>query len=117
MLKINKDLECALKEYLTLLKQEAYFKAHEVLEEAWHHLRLNQLPLTNLVKGFINGAIAFEHLKRNRKNMPQKVKKVIASYERYKIQVEDNIEYKILFVEARNHIEMLKNENQEIFFS
>ena len=54
MLPMNEDLEGALKEYLKLLDEEAYFEAHEVMEEAWHPLRLKKHPLANLVKGFIN---------------------------------------------------------------
>ena len=65
MLKMNDDLESALKEYLQLLEEEEYFEAHEVLEEAWHPLRLSKHPLSNLLKGLINGAITFEHIKRN----------------------------------------------------
>ena len=66
MLKMNYDLEGALIEYLKLLDEEEYFEAHEVLEEAWHPLRLEDHYLKNLVKGLINGAVAFEHLKRDR---------------------------------------------------
>ena len=84
MLKMNDDLEGALKEYLKLLDEEEYFEAHEVLEEAWHPLRLKKSSSCKLVKGLINGAITFEHVKRNRKNVKAKAQKVIASYERYK---------------------------------
>ncbi len=64
MLTMNDDLEGALEAYLERLEKEAYFDAHEVLEEAWHPLRLAKNPLANLLKGLINGAIAFEHIKR-----------------------------------------------------
>ena len=42
---MNYDLEGALKAYLLLLDKEEYFEAHEVLEEAWHPLRLKDHPL------------------------------------------------------------------------
>jgi hypothetical protein len=42
MLKINNNLESALKEYIKLIDKEEYFDAHEALEEAWHPLRLKQ---------------------------------------------------------------------------
>ena len=45
------------------------------------------------VKGFINGAITFEHVKRNRKNVKEKAQKVIASYERYKHLCTEEIEH------------------------
>ena len=63
MLTMNHDLESALIAYMRLLDEKAYFDAHEVLEEAWHPLRLKKDPLANLVKGLINAAIAFEHIK------------------------------------------------------
>lgn len=115
MLKMNHDLESALKEYLALLDAEEYFEAHEVLEEAWHPLRLASHPLSNLVKGLINGAITFEHIKRNRKNMPVKAQKVIASYERYKMMSTPDIEYAELFARACKKIESLKVKHHEVF--
>lgn len=112
---MNHDLEGALKTYLKLLDEEAYFEAHEVLEEAWHPLRLKKDPLANLVKGFINGAITFEHVKRNRKNMPDKARRVIASYERYVDLCTENIVYASLFKEAKEKIEALKVKHKEVF--
>ena len=115
MLKMNHDLEGALKAYLRLLDQEEYFEAHEMLEEAWHHLRLSSHPLSNLVKGLINGAITFEHIKRNRKNVPSKDQKVISSYERYKMMSTPQIKYAELFAQACEKIEALKVKHKEVF--
>ncbi|MDM5272385.1 DUF309 domain-containing protein [Sulfurovum sp. zt1-1] len=115
MLKMNHDLEGALREYMKLLDEEEYFEAHEVLEEAWHPLRLSSHPLSNLVKGLINGAITFEHIKRNRKNMPSKAQKVIASYERYKMMCTPDIEHAELFAHACAKIESLKVKHKEVF--
>jgi predicted metal-dependent hydrolase len=115
MLKMNYDLEGALKAYLELLDQEEYFEAHEVLEEAWHPLRLSSHPLSNLVKGLINGAIAFEHIKRNKSNMPARAQKVIASYERYKGLITPQIEHVELFLQASEKIEDLKKRHREVF--
>ena len=112
---MNDDLEGALKEYINLLDKEAYFEAHEVLEEAWHPLRLKKDPLANLAKGIINGAIAFEHIKRNRTNVQNKAKKVIASYERHKYLCVKMIRHYCLFKEACSKIEFLKIKHQEIF--
>ncbi len=110
MLKMNDDLEGALKVYLVLLDEEEYFEAHEVLEEAWHPLRLNNHPLANLAKGLINGAITFEHIKRNRKKMKDKAQRVIASYERYKHLSTENIEHAELFKQACQKIECFENK-------
>lgn len=115
MLVMNEDLEGALKSYLRLLNEGAYFDAHEVLEEAWHPLRLKKDTLANLLKGFINAAIAFEHIKRNRKNVHVKAQKVIASYERYKGLILPEIRCYALFIQAEQKIEVLKKQNSEIF--
>ena len=114
MLPMNEDLEGALREYLVLLDEEAYFEAHEVMEEAWHPLRLKKDPLANLVKGFINGAIAFEHIKRNRANAKDKAQKVIASYERHKHLCVEGIVYYELFQQASQKIEALKVKHAEM---
>ena len=108
MLKENHDLEGALESYLTLLKSESYFDAHEALEEAWHPLRKANHPLKNLAKGLINGAIAFEHIKRDRKNAYEKASKVINSYERHKHLCVEGINSFELFEEACFEVEKLK---------
>jgi predicted metal-dependent hydrolase len=112
MLRMNKDLEDALTSYLDHLDQGEYFDAHEVLEEGWHPLRLRRDPLANLVKGLINGAIAFEHLKRNRKRARERAIKVLGSYERYKPMINEEIAYYPLFLQSMQKIEQLKEEHQ-----
>lgn len=115
MLTMNEDLEGALQHYLTLLEEEAYFEAHEVLEEAWHPLRLSEDPLANLAKGLINGAITFEHIKRNRKSVKKKAQTVIASYERHKHLCVEGIRCYDLFFQACDKIEVLKVKHAEMF--
>ena len=115
MLVMNDDLEGALKAYLKLLDEEAYFEAHEVLEEAWHPLRLANHPLKNLVKGFINAAVSFEHLKRNRTDAERKARRVMASYERHIGLYDETIEHAALFKEAYTKIENLKSTYTEVF--
>ena len=110
MLKENHDLEKALNDYLILLKQEKYFDAHEALEEAWHPLKKQNHPLKNLVKGLINGAICFEHIKRDRENAYKKASKVIISFERHKYLCVEGIEYFELFKKACFKIEALKRK-------
>jgi len=112
---MNDDLEGALKEYLKLLDEEEYFEAHEVLEEAWHPLRLGKHPLANLAKGLINGAITFEHIKRNRKEVKKRAQTVIASFERHKHLCVEGIEHYALFNEACMQIETLKIKYKEMF--
>ena len=115
MLKMNEDLEGALKAYLVLLDEGEYFEAHEVMEEAWHPLRLSDHPLKNLVKALINGAVSFEHLKRNRDEAGRKARKVMESYERHKGLYHDNIKYANLFKQACEKIEKLKSEHPGVF--
>jgi len=111
---MNEDLEGALQAYLKLLDEEEYFEAHEVLEEAWHPLRLSKHPLANLAKGLINAAITFEHIKRNRKNVKAKAQKVFASYERYKPLCVEEIRAYALFKKACEKVEALKLKHSEI---
>ncbi len=115
MPKMNEDLEGALQAYLQLLDAQEYFEAHEVLEEAWHPLRLRKDPLANLAKGLINGAVAFEHLKRNRPGAEDRACRVIVSYERYKTLAAPNIVYGVLFMEACEKIERLKHQYSPVF--
>ena len=115
MLKLNHNLEDALQSYLILLEKEDYFEAHEALEEAWHPLRISKDPMRHVVKGFINGAICFEHLKRNRKNANINAKKVIQSYERYKHLRYEAESHRELFNKAYYKIESLKVKHKEVF--
>jgi len=112
---MNDDLEGALKAYLRLMDKEEYFEAHEVLEEAWHPLRLSDHPLKNLVKGLINGAVSFEHLKRNREDAGRKALRVMESYERYKGLNNDEIVYAALFKKSCQKIETLKSSHPEVW--
>lgn len=111
---MNEDLEAALKAYLKLLDEEEYFEAHEVLEEAWHPLRLQKHPLANLVKGLINAAITFEHIKRNRRDVKAKAKKVLTSYERHKHLCKKEIRAYELFSKACDKVELLKVQHTKI---
>jgi len=108
MLIENHDLEDALKSYLELLKKEEYFEAHEALEEAWHPLRKANHPLKNLAKGLINGAICFEHIKRNRDDSKRKALSVLKSFERHKHLCVKGIEHEELFKKSCKYIEELK---------
>ena len=108
MLQEKMNLEGALETYIELLNKRYYFDAHEVLEEAWHPLRKSNHPLKNLAKGLINGAICFEHLKRNRDDSKRKALTVLKSYERHKYLCVEGIECFNLFKEACIKIENLK---------
>jgi hypothetical protein len=110
MLKENKNLKEALERYIYLMEKREYFDAHEVLEEAWHYLRKSKDPLSNLAKGLINGAIAFEHIKRDRKNSLKNAHKVIKSFDRYIYLYNSNIREAELFKIA---IEIVKIKREK----
>jgi len=111
MLNENYNLKNALNTYLQLLNQEKFFDAHEALEEAWHPLRKADHPLKNLTKGLINGAICFEHIKRNRRDSKRKALTVLNSYERHKDLCTKEIEHFELFQQACLKIEILKKNS------
>ncbi len=111
MLIENNNLKLALLSYIKLFDKKAYFEAHEILEEAWHPLRKSNHPLKNLVKGLINGAICFEHIKRDKKESRRKAKQVLKSYERHKHLCRDGIEFFNEFQECCKRIEELKKLN------
>ncbi len=75
-------MDSALKAFCCCLEKGEYFEAHEVLEEAWHPLRRRQDPLAGPVKGLINAAIAFEHLRRDRPKSRRVAGIAMAGYER-----------------------------------
>ena len=108
MLVENHNLKSALISYQELIDKEQYFEAHEVLEEAWHPLRKKNHPLKNLVKGLINGAICFEHLKRNKEDSRRKAQQVLKSYERHKHLCKEEIEFFNEFQKCCTKIEALK---------
>lgn len=107
MINREHNLKKGLEEYLELVEKERYFDAHEVLEEEWHPLRKANHPLKNLVKGLINGAIALEHLKRNRKDAQRKASTVYKSFKRHKYLLDKNIEEYELFKIACDKISQI----------
>ncbi len=76
------DLTKVVEDFCKCLDSREYFEAHEILEEAWHPLRRAKDPIARPIKGLINAAIAFEHLKRNRPKSYRVAKITIDSYDR-----------------------------------
>ena len=68
------------KKFKTLVNEEFYFEAHEVLEEYWHTIRKTNNPYKNVYRGFINAAVSLELKKRGKDNY----KKVWKTYEKYR---------------------------------
>ena len=55
------------------LQEERFYDAHEVLEELWFPRRFEKSNEVAILKGFINAAVSFELLKRNRVKQSKKV--------------------------------------------
>jgi len=109
------ELEQVLQEYIRLMVLGDYFDAHEVLESAWHPMRRRCDPLANLLKGLINGAVSFEHLKRKKKGARSRARRVMASYERHKHLWTEGIPYYPLFLQACRLVEEGKLVQSDVF--
>ena len=115
MLKENEDLRDALISYLDLMDKQEYFDAHEVLEEAWHPMRKKKDPLQSLVKGLINAAVAFEHLKRAKPGAEQRARKVMISFDRHQVLCVDGIREAHHFRQVCQKVERIKERHGEVF--
>jgi predicted metal-dependent hydrolase len=88
-----------------------FVAAHEDLEDYWKTIRKTDHPLKNLCKGFINGATAFELIKReNFKG----AKTLWATYEKYLPIMKEDIENYDLFYKANTLLQELKNHHHDI---
>jgi len=87
----------SFKKFKNLINKEAYFDAHEILEEYWHTIRKTDNPYKNAYRGFINAAVSLELKKRGRKNY----KKVWITYEKYKYLYKEKKE----FLEVMNFLD------------
>ncbi len=63
------------------LAEERYYDAHEDLEPLWFPRRFEDNDEVKLWKGFINAAVSFELIKRNR---PEASQKAWQNYLKYK---------------------------------
>ncbi len=66
-------MQARLQQFHKLLKEEQFFEAHEVLEEVWFPKRFEKDVNIDILKGFINAAVSFELLKRERVKQSKKV--------------------------------------------
>lgn len=70
-----------LEEFLICLNEKRFYDAHEVLESIWFPLRFEDENEVKLLKGFINGAVSFELIKKQRDNA---AKRVWSNYLKYR---------------------------------
>ncbi len=99
-------MRATLKIFINDLKEDKFYEAHEDLERYWHTIRKSDHPLKNLCKGFINGATAFELIKRG--NIDG-AKRLWSAYEKYLVLMQEGIENYDLFCEADRILQDLKS--------
>ena len=108
-------LRRALADYLLLMDGEAFFEAHEVLEEAWHPFRKSDDPLSDPLKGLINAAVAFEHIRRAGPDAGRKARSVMASFDRRCTGNRALAAEADLFLQAREKVVRLKEKHRDVF--
>ncbi len=96
-----------LQAFIQNLKEERFAEAHEVMEHQWKVYKKCNHPLTKLLKGYINGATAFELLRRGKR---EGAERLWAVYEKYLPALQKGIEEYTLFVEADSLLQALKRE-------
>jgi len=83
------NLDNSLQKYIILLEKKEYYEAHHMLELAWLEMKKEDHPYTDLVRGLINAAVAFEHIKRATPTAMTKARKVFAGYIKYRHKCDD----------------------------
>jgi len=96
-----------LETFIQNLKDEKFSEAHEVMEHQWKAYKKSDHALTKLLKGYINGATAFELLRRNKREGAERLWLV---YEKYLPALQKGIEEYTLFAEADRLLQTLKRE-------
>jgi hypothetical protein len=99
--------ERLLKAYRVAIDEKRYYDAHEAIEELWFPRRFEECNELKLLKGFINAAVSFELIKRQREKPSQKAWATYIKYRQllYKIDSPFLNEYHRL----TRHIEALKH--------
>ncbi len=100
-------MQKALERFIWDLNHDLFSEAHEDLEAYWQTIRRTDHPLKQLCKGFINGATAFELLKRGKTDG---ARRLWAVYEKYLPLMQEGIENYSLFLEADEILQRLKKE-------
>ena len=96
-----------IKEFIDDLKSENFAGAHEVMEKRWKEYKKTSHPKTKLLKGFINGATAFELVKRRNQDGASRLWGV---YEKYLPLLDESCEEYELFKRADEILQELKRE-------
>ena len=95
-----------LNEFIKCLDEERFADAHVIMEHKWKEYKKDGHELTKLLKGFINGATAFELIKRG--NIDG-AKRLWEAYEKYlPLMTDEVIEKEPLFKVADEKLQNLK---------
>ena len=74
------EYEALINEFIVCINETRYYDAHETLEKIWFPRRFEDDIQMKLVKGFINGAVSLELIKRGR---PEASERVWKNYKKY----------------------------------
>jgi len=96
-----------LQKFIQSLNEDRFKDAHEIMEHKWKEYKKINHPLTKLLKGFINGATAFELIKRD--NIVGATR-LWSTYEKYLPLMQSDIEEYTLFQKADNILQTLKKD-------
>jgi hypothetical protein len=101
-------MQKALLQLIDNIENRKFYEAHEDLETYWHTIRKTDEPLRNLIKGFINGATAFELVRRGKVDAGHRVWNAHVKW-RGRL-MHEGIENYVLFVKADVMLEKLHDE-------
>ena len=96
-----------LDRFIDALNEDRFKDAHEIMEHTWKKYKSQNHPLTKLLKGFINGATAFELIKRGNKDGAIRLWQV---YEKYLPLMSSDIEEFESFHKANKILQKLKQQ-------
>jgi len=102
-----------LKDFIKALDEERFADAHEIMEKKWKEYKKLDHPLTKLLKGYINGATAFELVKRGK---TEGAKRLWGVYEKYLPLLKEGIEEFELFEEADKKLKSFFERDLKEFF-
>lgn len=93
-----------LEKFMLQLSQEKFYDAHESLEVIWFSKRFEDNDEIKLIKGFINAAVSFELLKKDRFEASQKVWKTYLKYKEliHKINSKYLTQYKNIILQIQS---------------
>jgi len=101
------DMKQTLEIFIEHLNNDEFANAHEVMEKQWKAYKKVDHPKTKLLKGYINGATAFELLKRNKEDGAHRL---WAVHEKYLPLLTTNTEEYELFRKANQILQNLHKE-------